>query len=434
MKRVLLALATLTIIMVAGCSKKAPTDEEVNALYEALAPVAGSLTMPNELIDRQVCRIIDSMNIDIHDLSVSQIRRAPYYRMLRHCDTIRSLFRERLNTLAKARTEEGAVAAMLAAEYYYPQGHAEEYALKLAKHPHFHTLIADSVDADEAMAGILVFEAESDISPEITSIVLPIITANAEKLPDDAFKKAMNLFKSAISEENLDPEIRENARLALLARNERLREEGAVKHNGALTSYANDFDKVLNSAIAKGELIGYDAPEIDFIWSSDGKSKHLSDFKGKVVILDFWATWCGPCFRAFPNIRELQARYKDYDVVILGVTSIQNRHTRRYPDGHTEPIVTQGEPEKEFALMKEFMDENDMTWKVVFSDESCFNPDYGVFGIPHVAIIDTKGKVRYNGLRPYDAPFHEAEKIDALLLEGGKKAPAEPMVTTNFAK
>jgi thiol-disulfide isomerase/thioredoxin len=49
----------------------------------------------------------------------------------------------------------------------------------------------------------------------------------------------------------------------------------------------------------------------------DDKEVHLADFKGKVVVLDFWATWCGPCISSFPHTQKLAAKYKDQDVVVL---------------------------------------------------------------------------------------------------------------------
>ena len=49
----------------------------------------------------------------------------------------------------------------------------------------------------------------------------------------------------------------------------------------------------------------------------NGKEVRVSDFKGKVVILDFWATWCGPCIASFPHTQAIAAKYKDQDVVVL---------------------------------------------------------------------------------------------------------------------
>ena len=170
---------------------------------------------------------------------------------------------------------------------------------------------------------------------------------------------------------------------------------------------------------ARGELIGNEAPNLNFLWvSNDGKQKSLRDYKGKVVVLDFWATWCGPCIGSFPNVRELKERYKDYDVAIVGVTSVQGKHY-----GGGEPVDVEGKPEDEFKLMQQFMGEKDVTWTVAFSTDEVFNPNYGVNGIPHVAILDTDGRVIENGLHPAMETEHKYEVIDGLLAKAGKKHP-----------
>jgi thiol-disulfide isomerase/thioredoxin len=187
----------------------------------------------------------------------------------------------------------------------------------------------------------------------------------------------------------------------------------------------------LESAYARNELLGFPTPDIDFLWCSDGESKGLSDFQNKVVVLDFWATWCGPCLVTFPNLRKLQERYENYPVVFLGITSIQGY----YNDAkNRQRVDTKGNPEAEMGYMSVFMKDMEMTWLVAFSEKNVFNPDFGVRLIPHIAIIDAAGIVRYNALRPDDAPYHEAEKIDALLKEAGLPFPGEPMEKTNFAK
>ena len=62
---------------------------------------------------------------------------------------------------------------------------------------------------------------------------------------------------------------------------------------------------------------------------------------------------------------------------------------------------------------------------MVYSEENVFNPDFGIRGIPHVAIVDTKGVVRYNGLHPAVDPEKKHEYINGLLEEAGLPHPTE---------
>ncbi|MGL1488981.1 TlpA family protein disulfide reductase, partial [Vibrio parahaemolyticus] len=68
--------------------------------------------------------------------------------------------------------------------------------------------------------------------------------------------------------------------------------------------------------------------------------------------MDFWATWCGPCVRSFPNVRKIQERYKDSPVVILGVTSLQGYHMDRVAK---KRIDTKDNPTLEYSLMPGFI-------------------------------------------------------------------------------
>lgn len=168
-------------------------------------------------------------------------------------------------------------------------------------------------------------------------------------------------------------------------------------------------------------LLGAPAPELDFVWSSRPGLKKLSDLRGKVVVLDFWATWCGPCIAAFPQIREEVMHFRSSPVIFLGVTSLQGRVN----NVTAKQIDVKGDPEREYALTADFMKKHEMTWDVVFSIQKVHNPDYlADTGIPSVSIIAPDGTVRHAGLNPNFPGTDIAGKVTALLKEFNLPVPS----------
>ena len=189
--------------------------------------------------------------------------------------------------------------------------------------------------------------------------------------------------------------------------------QGVEKPDARTVSGLKRLVSGMESPAGRGKLVGFQAPEITFKWDSGGKTK-LSDYKGSVVVVDFWATWCGPCIASMPHIRELVAHYKGQKVVVLGVTSIQDGF---WPMGKPK-IDFKGKPDEEIAMYPEYIKANDITWNIAVGDQNVFNPDYGVNGIPHMAIIDATGKIRYRGLHPSGVTLEQKIKmIDPLLKE-----------------
>jgi thiol-disulfide isomerase/thioredoxin len=193
------------------------------------------------------------------------------------------------------------------------------------------------------------------------------------------------------------------------------------------TEAAQNAEKIIASleraAAAKAAaaaLVGAAAPELDFIWSSKEGLQNLSDLRGQVVVLDFWATWCGPCVSSFPQVRELTDHYAGSPVAVVGVTSLQGAVMGL----EAKPINTKGDPEREMALMHDYMKAKEINWTVVFSEQPVFNEDYGIQGIPYVAIIAPDGTVRHTGLHLASPLAEKTGKIDAILREFKLPVPA----------
>lgn len=421
-----------------GACKKAPTDQQLNdVLSKAHQTLVNRDSTPEQKeasVKRQLAEA--DQTFDIMKAEARQFGALAQWNTFLRSKPVKEWVAPRLNQLAQQKDKEGAVAAYYRLVYDPARekgGFSSEEVSVLLSHPAVGEVFRDSV-LGATLFSRLMWNVSGDQQAKagLYRSILPYID---DQLSDQQVKATVSLFDSALALDSLMQDSdREALRVSILKQQERLLANATKAGNEADVNRAKSNIAYLNSPIALNKLIGGEAPDIEFVWASDGKVGHLSDLKGKVVVLDFWATWCGPCVASFPNIRELQKRYKKFPVEIIGVTSVQGRHIRRHSGEKPEAVDTKGNPDQEYELMKEFMKDADMTWKVAFSSGNVFNPMYGVKGIPHVAIIDAEGRVRYNALRPYNPPFHEAEKIDALLQEAGLKYPKQPMSQENFVK
>jgi len=134
-----------------------------------------------------------------------------------------------------------------------------------------------------------------------------------------------------------------------------------------------------------------DAPDFE-LKDLDGNLVKLSDHKGKVVIIDFWATWCGPCRRGIPEFIELQEEYGEDQLVILGVS------------------VDQGD----LSVVPAFAKNYNINYPVLYANMDIQRKYGPIRSIPTAFIVDTEGKVRdlAVGLRPKS---YFKNQIDSLL-------------------
>jgi len=126
----------------------------------------------------------------------------------------------------------------------------------------------------------------------------------------------------------------------------------------------------------------------------NGKQVSLSDFKGKVVILDFWATWCPPCVKEIPHFIALYEQYKDQGFAIVGIS-----------------LDHQG-----ISVVKSFARKYRVNYPILMTDGQVDKAYGGIPSIPTTFVIDSAGNIRQKYVGYRDKAVFEAD-IKALLEE-----------------
>ena len=150
-----------------------------------------------------------------------------------------------------------------------------------------------------------------------------------------------------------------------------------------ITDYPNDtFVKHLSDRLRGVLLPGMEAPDIS-MKDPDGNIRRLSDLRGKVVLLDFWASWCGPCRQENPNVVRLYKKYHDKGLEIYSVSL-----------------------DKEKAKWLKAIKDDGLEWPNHVSDlngwTSSGGKTYGIMSVPNTTLIDRDGKIITRNLRGGD--------------------------------
>ncbi len=120
---------------------------------------------------------------------------------------------------------------------------------------------------------------------------------------------------------------------------------------------------------------GHAFPTLKFA-SLNGEQVNLANLKGKVVLIDFWATWCDPCLRAMPDLVKTYREYHDQGFEIIGISLDKNQ-----------------------SQLEQYMQDKGITWQQYYDGLGWSNKmakRFGVRGIPHIVLIDKNGIVHFN--------------------------------------
>lgn len=174
--------------------------------------------------------------------------------------------------------------------------------------------------------------------------------------------------------------------------------------------YPNDnYTKFLATRIKSYEAkmnekvvaLGYEAPDIN-LPDPDGNKIKLSSLRGKVVLLDFWASWCRPCRRANPHVVEMYSKYKDqgFDVYNVSLDGIDDRRAAAF-NNNAQAIENAQKMENE--KWRNAIQADQLSWKNHVSELRGWSSNvaqlYKVNSIPRTFVLDQKGIIRYENLR-----------------------------------
>lgn len=157
---------------------------------------------------------------------------------------------------------------------------------------------------------------------------------------------------------------------------------------GSSRLFGNEEESALN---------GKPAPEIGGDFALHGKPVTLKDLKGKVVVLDFWAVWCGYCYDTFPHLREWNKEYKSQGLEVIGLTSYYKQIGFNKKTGRGSRLSSAMSKEQEQSMLRELASHHKLDYRLQAADPDemkTITKEYKIEGYPTVVVIDRKGIIR----------------------------------------
>lgn len=172
---------------------------------------------------------------------------------------------------------------------------------------------------------------------------------------------------------------------------------------GALTAYVEaggqeEIRRSMVEDIAALQAETADRPAPDWtLATQDGRQLSLKDLRGKVVFLNFWASWCPPCREEMPSMENLARKYKDRDLVMVAISQ-------------------DTDPEQMNGFLGRFMPDGKYTMHIPLDPEGKVARSYGTQLLPETYIIDREGRIVARFVNKYDWNRDEVDRFIERLL------------------